>query len=128
MNYLLDTHLLIWVATRNPKLSKRAAAIIADRENNLWFSTASIWETAIKSALGRPDFPFDAGILRAGLLANGYEEVAIKGRHAVVYQDLPALHRDPFDRMLVAQALSEGMKLLTADNEVAAYGAPVVLV
>lgn len=122
MNFLLDTHLLIWSALQNPKLSPKARLLISDLSNQLWFSTASLWETAIKSALKRPDFSIEVGQLRAGLLANGYREIAVEGRHVLVFRDLIPLHRDPFDRLLVAQAKSEGMALLTSDRQLAAYG------
>ena len=96
--------------------------LISDLSNQLWFSTASLWETAIKSALKRPDFSIDVGQLRAGLLANGYREIAVEGRHVLAFRDLTPLHRDPFDRLLVAQAKAEGMALLTSDRQLAAYG------
>lgn len=128
MNLLLDTQLLIWSAVRDAKLSRRARELIEDTENHLWFSAASIWEAAIKSALGRPDFRYEVGSLRAGLLANGYEELPVEGRHAIAYRDIPALHRDPFDRLLVAQASCEGMILLTADQFLGRYGSYVMTV
>jgi len=90
-------------------------------ENALMFSAASLWEVAIKNALGRSDFAVDPSLLRRGLLDNGYEELPITGRHAVFVDRLPPLHRDPFDRMLVAQCLAEGILLLTADEQVAQY-------
>ena len=122
MNLLLDTHLLLWAAFRPDRLSRDATAMIADQANNLWFSAASIWEVAIKRALDRPDFRVDPGVLRAGLLANDYAELPIAGRHCL---GLPALHADPFDRILIAQALAEGMLLLTADARVKAYPGPI---
>lgn len=88
------------------------------------FSVASLWEVVIKSALGRADFRVEADALRRGLLAAGYEELAVEARHALVVAALPALHADPFDRMLLAQATAEGLPLLTADAAVLAYGAP----
>ncbi len=128
MNLLLDTHLLVWSATRNKKLSRQACKLIEDQENTLWFSTASLWESAIKAALKRPDFPIDVGTLRAGLLANQFQELPIEGRHVVVFRDLPLIHKDPFDRLLVAQAQSEGMFLLTVDQVLSQYGKMVMLV
>jgi len=80
-----------------------------------------LWEIAIKRALGRDDFHADPGVLRRGLLESGYEELPINGDHAVAVGVLPALHRDPFDRMLVAQAAVEGMTLVTADAQVVKY-------
>ena len=128
MNLLLDTHLLLWAASAPDRLSKPALALILDPENRLWFSVANLWEIAIKRALNRPDFRADATLLRTGLLANGYEELAIAARHVQSLTTLPPLHSDPFDRMLVAQAQAEAMQLLTADRAVAAYGGPVRLV
>lgn len=128
MNYLLDTHLLIWAALREDMMSAKADRIVKDPANTLWFSAVSIWEVAIKRGLGRPDFTLDPGPLRAGLLANGYQELPMDGRHCLGLGTLPALHGDPFDRMLVLQATAEGMILLTADKQVAAYGGPAVLV
>ena len=128
MNLLLDTHLLIWAAEESDRLPKDAADLIVDPGNRLYFSAASIWETAIKAALKRPDFTTNAAVLRRGLLDNDYVEVPVSGVHGAAVALLPALHRDPFDRLLVAQAVEEGLLLLTADPEVAAYGGAVRLV
>jgi PIN domain nuclease of toxin-antitoxin system len=127
MNVLLDTHLLIWAALRDDMMTARADGIVKDAANTLWFSAVSIWEVAIKRGLGRADFTLDPGPLRAGLLANGYKELAMDGRHCLGLGTLPRLHADPFDRMLIVQAAAEGMVLLTADAQVAAYGGPAVL-
>lgn len=124
MKLLLDTHVLLWAAAGSG-LSPTAAAMIEDPDNALFFSAASIWEVAIKSALGRPDFDLDAGVFRRALLESGYEEMAITGAHASAVAALPDLHRDPFDRMLVAQAVVEGVALLTADHAVLAYPGPI---
>lgn len=126
MNLLLDTHILLWAAARTDLLSTRALSLIEDPANRLWFSAASLWEVAIKRALERPDFRTDPGTLRAGLLSAGYEELAVEGRHILALSALPPLHRDPFDRLLVAQAVAEGMRLLSADTLVLAYGGPVL--
>jgi PIN domain nuclease of toxin-antitoxin system len=128
LNLLLDTHLLVWSAIRDKRLSKQALELIEDRENTLWFSTASLWEAAIKAALKRPDFPVDVGNLRASLLANQFQELSVEGRHVVVFRDLPMIHKDPFDRLLVAQAHSEGILLLTVDQILVQYGPMVRLV
>jgi PIN domain nuclease of toxin-antitoxin system len=122
MNYLLDTHILIWAASNNEKLPRIAAKIIEDRENLLWVSVASFWEIAIKRSKLGAAFPVEVGPLRAGLFSNGYEELAIEARHVVLVQDLPRFHTDPFDRLLVVQAKAEGMVLLTSDQALAAYG------
>jgi PIN domain nuclease of toxin-antitoxin system len=122
---LLDTHLLLWAADAPEKLGKSARKLIEAPDNEPMFSAASLWEIAIKSALGRSDFDVDASILRSGLLDNDYVELPITGAHAVAVSALPPLHRDPFDRLLVAQAMVEGVTLLTADPEVAAYPGPI---
>ena len=126
MNLLLDTHYLLWAAA-DAVPSSAAEAMIRDPDNTLWFSVASLWEVAIKRALDRPDFRTEAGPLRAGLLASGYRELAVEGRHILGLSTLPRLHRDPFDRLLVAQAAAEGMRLLTADARLAGYGGPVLV-
>jgi PIN domain nuclease of toxin-antitoxin system len=118
---LLDTHVLLWVAGQQRKLPAAARRLVASARNDLYFSSASLWEIAIKRALGRPDFSADPGVLRRGLLENGYAELAVTGEHAVAVGVLPTLHKDPFDRMLVAQAAVEGMTLVTADAQVAKY-------
>lgn len=128
MKLLLDTHLLLWAANQPKKLTRKARAMIADEGNALAFSAASIWEVAIKSALGRADFVVDAGQLSQGLVANGYEEIPVRSVHATQVAYLPALHADPFDRLLVAQARIEGLLLVTSDPLVAKYGASVALV
>lgn len=128
MNLLLDTHLLLWAAFRSDRLPPDAAAMIADPANSLWFSAASIWEVAIKRGLDRSDFRVDPGVLRAGLLASDYAELPVAGRHCLGLSGLPAIHGDPFDRILIAQALAEGMMLLTADRRIAAYPGPIRLV
>lgn len=128
MKLLLDTHLLLWLALDSGKLSTRARSVIEDASNNLFFSAASIWEVAIKRGLDRDDFTVDPRLLRRGLLDNGYEELAIDSRHAVATLDLPPLHKDPFDRILVAQAIVEGMTLATADEAVARYPGTILRV
>lgn len=134
MNYLLDTHLLLWAAgadaggLEDDALSSLARSIIGDPGVTLHFSAASIWEVAIKGGLGRVDFNVDPRLLRRGLMDNAYEEVAITSEHAAAVGYLPALHKDPFDRILVAQAGVEGMTLLTADERVAAYPGSILRV
>jgi PIN domain nuclease of toxin-antitoxin system len=122
---LLDTQLLLWAAGQPERLPVAARRIIDDDRNQLMFSAASLSEVAIKSGLGREDFRADARLLRRGLLDNGYGELAIGGDHAVAITNLPAIHRDPFDRMLIAQSAVEGILLLTADPIVAQYAGPV---
>lgn len=125
MKLLLDTHVLLWAAA-GEGLSSSASDMISDPSNEPWFSAASMWEVAIKAALGRADFRADASVFRRALLDNGYQELAISGAHAAAVATLPDLHRDPFDRLLVAQAISEGITLLTADQAVLAYPGPIV--
>src|SRR5437868_3493566 len=128
MKLLLDTQLLLWTAGQPDRLSVCARAWIEDKNSELIFSVASLWEIAIKRGLGRDDFQVDPRLLRRGLLDNGYSELPIASEHAVAIDTLPLLHRDPFDRILVAQCLVEGVTLLTADGMVAQYPAPVRLV
>ncbi len=128
MKLLLDTHLLLWAANGPECLSARAKVYFDDAEHELLFSAASIWEVANKSGLGRVDFKVDARLLRRGLLDNGYGELPITSAHAVFVESLPPIHKDPFDRILVAQATVEGITLLTADSVVARYPGPIELV
>jgi PIN domain nuclease of toxin-antitoxin system len=122
---LLDTHLLLWAATTPECLSPQARLLIESADSELLFSAASLWEVAIKAGLGRSDFQVDARLLRRGLLDNGYAELPIGSDHAVAVATLPPIHKDPFDRLLVAQAMVEGITLLTADALVAQYPGPV---
>jgi PIN domain nuclease of toxin-antitoxin system len=128
MNYLLDTHVVLWAAFDSRRLPQQAADILNSPHSRLWFSVVSLWEVTIKRALERPDFQVDTSVLWAGLLTNGYEELAVEGRHCLTLSTLPGIHSDPFDRMLVAQAASEGLTLLTADKMVARYPGPVQLI
>ena len=128
MKYLLDTHLLLWAAGTPERLSAAARNLLDDPGNLLVFSAASLWEITIKNSLGRADFQVNARVLRRGLLDNGYEELSITSAHAVAVDALPPLHKDPFDRLLVAQATVEGIVLLSADALVAQYPGPVQLV
>ncbi len=125
MKLLLDTHLLLWAASDPGRLSAKARALLRSPDNELFFSAASMWEIAIKRGLGRDDFRVEARVLRRGLLDNGYSELAIFSEHAVAIDTLPDIHKDPFDRLLVAQAMIEGITLLTSDDRVFAYGGPI---
>jgi PIN domain nuclease of toxin-antitoxin system len=125
MKLLLDTHLLLWAAGNPGALSTEARGLLEDPRNALLFSAASLWEVAIKRGMGRSDFRVDPRQLRRSLLDNGYGELPIAGEHAVAVDALPPLHKDPFDRMLVAQAMVEGVLLLTSDLLVAQYPGPV---
>jgi PIN domain nuclease of toxin-antitoxin system len=125
MKLLLDTQLLLWAAGEPKRLSASARKLLADPKNELLFSAASLWEVTIKATLGRKDLQVEPRLLRRGLLDNGYVELPITSQHAVSIDALPALHKDPFDRLLLAQALTEGITLLTADAQLARYGPPV---
>jgi len=125
MKLLLDTHLLLWAAGQPERLSTDALGLIEDLENELLFSAASLWEVTIKRGLGRSDFQVDPRLLRRGLLDNGYGELPIVSDHVVATESLPRIHKDPFDRILVAQATVEGITLLTTDSVVAQYPGPI---
>ena len=127
MKLLLDTHLLIWAADSIERVPVGARALMADQDNELLFSVASIWEVAIKRGLKRPDFLVDARMLRRGLIDNGYCELPILSEHVVAIDALPLIHKDPFDRLLIAQAMVEGITLLTDDATLAQYSGPVRL-
>jgi len=125
MKILLDTHLLLWAASEPRRLSKQARMLIDNPQNEVLFSAASLWEVAIKCGLGREDFKVDARLLRRGLLDNGYSELPIMSEHVVATESLPLIHKDPFDRILVAQATVEGITLLTVDSLVSKYPGPI---
>lgn len=126
MKYLLDTHLLLWAAADSPKLSASARTIIENEDNELYFSAGSILEIAIKTALGKPEFQINSSLFRRLLLDNGYQELPIDSRHAALTETLPDIHKDPFDRILIAQSQAEGITLLSADEKVIAYGHTVL--
>ena len=125
MKLLLDTHLLLWAAGEPEWLPGPAQVLINDPVNEIMFSAASLWEIAIKGQLGRDDFRVNARLLRRSLLDNGYTELPITSEHAVALDSLPSIHKDPFDRILIAQATVEGLALLTVDPIVARYSGPV---
>ena len=121
MRFLLDTHLILWAASSPQRLSSTARTILYDPESDLLFSPVSLWEVAIKRNLRRNDFQVDPLLLFRGLVASGYRELPVRSEHAIAAGDLPPLHKDPFDRMLVAQSLVDGVTLLTSDPVVARY-------
>lgn len=125
MKVLLDTHILLWVALDDSRLSSRARAILRDPDTRIAFSVVSVWEVAIKHALRRTDFPIPPGPLRLGALEIGCTELPVTAEHAIEVSSLSPVHGDPFDRMLVAQARAEGMALLSADRILWRYGDPV---
>lgn len=122
MKLLIDTHLLLWAAGQPDRLSAAAKRMFKEPDNTLVFSAASMWEIAIKQSLGRADFNADPRFLRRGLLDNSYQELPVTSAHAVAIDILPSLHKDPFDRILLAQAQVEGILLVTADKRLAQYG------
>ena len=125
MRLLLDTHLLLWSAVEPELLSRSAQTAIGDKDNEILFSAVSLWEVAIKQRLGRADFQVDVRLLRRNLFNSGYDELSVIGDHAVAVADLPPLHKDPFDRLLIAQSIVEGITLLTNDRQVARYPGPI---
>ena len=119
MRLLIDTHLLIKAA--NDELPEKAIPYFTDRNNTLYFSPASIWEVIIKRDLNRPDFEVDPTMFYGGLINNDYVELGITSYHTLLVAHLPSIHKDPFDRILIAQAKAEGMMLLSADYLVSQY-------
>ncbi len=125
MKLLLDTQLLLWAAGQSHLLSQAASELLNDPDHDLLFSAASLWEVTIKRGLGRDDFRVDPRLLRRGLLDNGYVEQPITSEHTIAVELLPPFHKDPFDRILLAQAIVEGITLLTSDPLLADYPGPV---
>jgi PIN domain nuclease of toxin-antitoxin system len=125
MRLLLDTHLLIWAMGDPGRLSTSLRKRLEDPANALVFSVASLWELVIKAGLGREGFLVQPALLRRALLDGGWQELPIAARHVFAVAHLPSLHRDPFDRLLLAQATEEGLLLLTADAQLARYPGPV---
>ena len=121
MKFLLDTQLLLWTAGHPERLSSAATRLLRSPENELLFSATSLWEIAIKAGLGREDFRVEPRLLRRGLLDNGYTELQVNSQHAVSIDSLPPIHKDPFDRLLIAQAITEGITLVTSDAKLARY-------
>lgn len=128
MRLLLDTHIALWAITDSPALSAEARRYILAPNNEVYVSAASIWEISIKHGLGRGNMPVSGSEAADFFTQAGYMTLDISCQHAVYVETLPALHADPFDRMLVAQALSEPMRLLTHDKNIAAYSDTVILV
>lgn len=125
MQLLLDTHLLVWAMGAPERLPQGLAPMLENPLNTPLFSVASLWELVIKKALGRPDFHLEVPLLRRTLLESGWRELPIEASHALAVASLPAVHHDPFDRLLLAQATAEGLLLITADQQLAAYPGPV---
>ena len=128
MRILLDTQLLLWSVASSRRLPKPARALILDPENDAFYSAASVWEIAIKSALRRKDFKADPVALVRAFGQSGFSALPVTATHAARVAALPAIHRDPFDRLLIAQSFSEPMTFLTNDSILARYGPLVTLV
>lgn len=128
MRYLFDTQLLLWAAANSPRLPRQARDIIEGDADGLAFSVASIWEISIKSSLRRGDFVVDPPKLRRELIANKYAELSIVGQHALAVREIPPTHGDPFDRMLLAQAIEERLTLVTTDAVLGSYDGPILKV
>lgn len=128
MNLLLDTHVALWAITDSPRLAAKARDLVADPANTVWVSVASLWEITIKHSLGRGDMPISGAQAKAWFEQSGYRLLNIEAAHVLGVAELPALHNDPFDRLLVAQALAEPLRLLTHDAQVARYSDTVIAV
>lgn len=127
MRFLLDSHLLVWISEDSIKLPKKLRLLLKDADNQFFFSAASIWELAIKSSLGKPDYRVNVTQLYHELQEHDYQELVLSSSHAFALENLPPIHKDPFDRILIAQSISEGMLLLTSDETVARYNGPIRL-
>lgn len=125
MRVLLDTHILLWAAVQSYRLPAEARALLEQPSTDVIYSPVSLWEIAVKRALNRPDFSVDPRILRRELLDHGYAELPVTSEHALAVEGMPTLHKDPFDRLLIAQSIAEGVILLTADTIVARYPGPI---
>jgi PIN domain nuclease of toxin-antitoxin system len=128
VNVLLDTHVALWAIQDSPALPPAAREIILSPVNTIYVSTATLWEISIKFSLGRGDMPIDGKQALTYFREAGYRMLSIKPEHVVEVQNLPAHHKDPFDRLLVAQALTEPMRLLTHDSLVARYSDTILRV
>lgn len=128
MKLLLDTHVLLWWVENSKKLPTKARTLLSDVNNVAYYSACSIWEIAIKLSTGTYDLLVDPAMLSAALNSGGFIELPILSAHAAKLPELPAHHRDPFDRMLIAQSLVEQLALVTHDKMLTNYSDTVVLV
>ena len=126
MRILLDTHIALWAVTGSRRLSRKGQQLILDADE-VHVSAATLWEIAIKHALGKGDMPVTPGPALQAFLDAGYALLSIKPEHAVRVADLPSIHNDPFDRLLVAQARFEPITLVTSDRLMGEYGTGIVL-
>ena len=125
MQLLLDTHLLVWAMGEPERLDPALVRLLEDPMNTPVFSVASLWELVIKRGLDRPDFRLEPPLLRQALLEAGWRDLPVVAHHVLAVGQLPGLHRDPFDRLLLAQAQADGLLLITADQQLAQYPGPV---
>lgn len=126
MNLLLDTHVALWAITDSPKLPQKARDLIQSTKTTVWISAASLWEIAIKHSLGSGDMPVSSQDAERYFRDSGYRFLAIEPEHAIAIEELAPHHQDPFDRILVAQALVEPMRLITHDPLVALYSDTII--
>lgn len=126
MIYLVDTHVLIWIAVDSPRLSVAARNLLTDPDNQVFFSAISIFEIAVKERLSKQGFEVEASAIRRMMIENDFVELVVTGMHAAHVATLPLIHRDPFDRLLVAQSMFEGFTLMTADERIAKYAGPIL--
>ena len=125
MKFLLDTHFILWLPIDYRAISRAARSLITDPANEFLFSAASLWEIGLKRARYGRGFAIDPREIRRQMMENGYQELPVTGQHAVSIDSLPPIHKDPFDRLLIAQAVVEGITLLTADAAIARYPGPI---
>jgi len=128
MKLLLDSHILVWMAAMTARLPEEARLLIEEPANNIFFSSVSIWELTVKHTIDKDDIPVHPSVLYRALIENDLKEIQVTGMHGLGVGSLPMIHKDPFDRLLVAQCISEGMILLTSDKMLARYDAPIRLV
>jgi PIN domain nuclease of toxin-antitoxin system len=125
MKFLFDSHLLIWAASGSNRMPKHAVTLLNNKSNEIFFSSASLWEISIKAARGSRGFQVDPRLLLRNLLDNDFTELPLTSRHGIAVLGLPGIHKDPFDRLLIAQAITEGITLLTSDATVMKYPGPI---
>ncbi|WP_066801784.1 type II toxin-antitoxin system VapC family toxin [Moraxella oblonga] len=122
MNYLLDTHIALWLIQNHEKLNKEAKSILLNPQNKIWFSVVNIWEMSIKHKKGDAQKEIiEPNLFYQSLLERNYKQLDINAYHTLAVKDLPLIHKDPFDRMLIAQAMSENLILMTADEKIEQY-------
>jgi PIN domain nuclease of toxin-antitoxin system len=123
---MLDTHVALWAITDSPKLPQRARDLINAPKTTVWISAASVWEIAIKYSLGRGDMPVSSRDAMRYFVDSGYRFLSVEVEHVMAVEELPPHHQDPFDRILVAQALVEPMRLMSHDASVARYSDSII--